>query len=77
MEIKKAAAAQDAQKTTKLSIPQRTISTMLILLEGISPLIVHQFGEKAIKMMEEYQAGNAKKDRRRNPEQDYRHLAQD
>jgi len=71
MEIKKAAAAQDAQKTTKLSIPQRTISTMLILLEGISPLIVHQFGEKAIKMMEEYQAGNAKKDRRRNPEQEY------
>jgi len=57
--------------TKKIEIPKRTISTLLVQIEGISPLIVHQFGEKAIKMMEEGQAGTAKKDKRRSPQQEY------
>jgi hypothetical protein len=55
----------------KIEIPHRTITNILIEIEGTSPLIVHQFGQKQIKMMEEFQAKTAKKDRTRNPEQEY------
>ena len=57
-------------KEVNLKIPERTISTIIVEIQGSSPLIVHQFGAKAVKAMEEYQAGTSKKDRTRYPEQE-------
>ena len=60
-------------KTTKVEIVDFAIQSVVIPIVGISPLIVHRFSEKAIKMLEDKQAGKAKNKKHdiRKPEDDY------
>lgn len=55
-----------------LSLVQYEINQSIIRIEGTSPLVVHAWDVKTIRMMEEKQAGAATKGRqKRNPEAEY------
>jgi hypothetical protein len=60
-------------KTTSVEILEFQIREVTIPIVGISPLIVHRFSEKAIKMIQDKQAGKAKNKKHdiRDPEGDF------
>lgn len=62
-------------KTSKTSveIKEFSIRSIVISIVGISPLVIHAWSEKAMKMIQEKQAGKAKNKKHeiRNPEEDY------
>jgi hypothetical protein len=60
-------------KTTKIEILEFQIRELVIPIIGISPLIVHRFSEKALKMIQDKQGGKAKNKKHeiRNPEDDF------
>lgn len=60
-------------KSTTVEILEFQIREVTIPIVGISPLIVHRFAEKAIKMIQDKQAGKAKNKKHdiRDPEGDY------
>jgi hypothetical protein len=47
-------------KTQSVEILEFQIQQVTIPITGISPLIVHRFSEKAMKMIQDKQAGKAK-----------------
>jgi hypothetical protein len=60
-------------KTKTVEVIDFSINQVVIPIVGISPLIVHRFSEKAMKMIQDKQAGKAKNKKHeiRNPEADY------
>jgi len=61
------------KQQTKVEILEFQINEVVIPIVGISPLIVHRFSEKALKMIQDKQGGKAKNKKYeiRNPEDDY------
>lgn len=61
-------------KTQSVEILEFQIKEVVIPIVGISPLIVHKFSEKALKMIQDKQAGKAKnkKHETRDPEGDFK-----
>ena len=58
---------------TQINLPPIKQMEMQIRIIGISPLVQHQWSEKAIKMMREKQAGKKTKNREvRKPEQEFK-----
>ena len=64
----------DAQKPIKIRIPEINLKRLTITVKGITPLIVHKFGEKAKKMILDKQQQKIAKGRKkeiRDPEKEY------
>jgi len=61
------------QTKSTVEIKDFSIQHVCIPIVGISPLIVHRFSEKALKMIQDKQAGKAKNKKHdvRDPESDY------
>lgn len=62
-----------ASKSVEIRILPLNIEKVSVTIEGISPLLVHKFSEKSIKMMEDKQqkATKTKKHDTRSPEDDF------
>lgn len=60
-------------KAKTVEVINFAIESVVIPIIGISPLIVHRFGEKAIKMLEDKMKGKAKNKKHeiKNPEADF------
>lgn len=60
-------------KAKTVEVVDFAIQSVVIPIVGISPLIVHRFSEKAIKMIQDKQSGKAKNKKHdiRKPEEDY------
>ena len=59
-------------KETTIVVPKMTLATVELTLNGISPLIMHAWSEKAKRMMREKQAKAATRAREiRNPEEEF------
>lgn len=56
---------------TQVKIPKTNIKEVIIPIRGISPLIVHNFSDKSKQQMLDIQNKSAKKNRTRNPEEEY------
>lgn len=62
-----------AKKSTVLELPELQLRQAIIELIGSTPLVVHQFSQKAQQEMLDAQMGKAKKGKvNRDPEQEYR-----
>lgn len=73
MATKKPTAPAVQQEEAQVQIPGLGVKVIEVPIRGVSPLIVHQFSEKARKMMAEKQAGAARKKKEpKVPENDYR-----
>jgi len=57
-------AKKAVQETRSIVIPQQQLSGMLVEVEGITPLIVHRFGEKARKQLRDAHEKKATKSAR-------------
>lgn len=68
-----AAKASEAPQDARIQLPELEISTIRCQIVGDSPLIVHRFSEKALKMMHDKQTGAATAGRqKKDPAQDFR-----
>ena len=61
-----------ASEPTKFILPKMSIKTVVLTLEGLSPLIVNRFSEKALRQMADKQGGKAREKKApKVPEQDF------
>jgi len=69
----KRAEKSETKAVSQISLKSFNIRMVQVEIEGISPLIVHKFSEKATKMIEDKQQGKAKNAKHdlRVPEEDY------
>lgn len=66
----------DAPDIREFTIPRPEIRYATLALEGISPLIMHKWSDKALNMLQDSQTGRAKAQRKaRDPEQEARDAA--